>query len=552
MQGHVVLCGLEGLGLRTLEELVRLGERVVVVAAAPEPRFLQPARAIADRVIDGDPRDSDVLRSANVEAAGAIVFTADDDMSNLDAAFAASELAPRVRIVIRIFEPEFGRRIESLFSDCTALGASRLAAPGFVASALHEDGEHPVEIAGRPFMVRAADVGAPGVVMPLARLAEDGTLTPFPSAGEHVLCLLEADPKEAEARQREVHRRLEAGTDVATGFLGWLRRTDRRLRYTAVALVVLMLLSAIVFSLTKHIDLVDGVFNVTKALFGGVDESVADTSELKVFSIFLTLLGAAMIATLFTLLADAVLSARLARVLESSPRRLKGHVVVCGLGTIGYRIVDILRSQGFQVVVAELRADGRFVARARRLGALVITVDSRTDEALEAMNVTDARCLIVATNSDLANLETAVHARALAPDLRIVVRLFDPQRAARLEHAFGGYVSRSVSTLAAPAFAAAAVGRQVLVSIPVGPRVLVVARLPVGAGSSADGSTILDEEASTESRVLAVETGGTRLWRPTPATPIAAGDRLLVVATRQGVAQATHRTDSPGATSRTT
>ena len=29
-EGHIVLCGLDGLGLRTLEELRRLGEEVVV------------------------------------------------------------------------------------------------------------------------------------------------------------------------------------------------------------------------------------------------------------------------------------------------------------------------------------------------------------------------------------------------------------------------------------------------------------------------------------------------------------------------------------------
>ena len=34
--GHVVLCGLNELGYRTLEELVRLGEDVVVIVPSPE------------------------------------------------------------------------------------------------------------------------------------------------------------------------------------------------------------------------------------------------------------------------------------------------------------------------------------------------------------------------------------------------------------------------------------------------------------------------------------------------------------------------------------
>jgi Trk K+ transport system NAD-binding subunit len=546
VERHVVLCGLEGLGLRTLEELDRLGEKVVVIAEGAEHRFLEPARLIAVRVVNGSYRDPGVLLEAGVGSARAIVFTADDDIGNLDGALAASELAPGLRIVIRIFEAEFGRRIETLFGDCTALGASRLAAPGFVASALHEDAERPVEIAERRFVVRAAEIGAPEVVMPLARLAEDGTLSPFPTDadGSRALCLTEPTDAERAAPLPDhgVHHHLQAGADTATGIVSILMGADRRLRYIAVVLVGLMIVASLVFSAFAQLDIIDGIFNTTKAFFGGVDESVAKTDALKIFSIVLTLLGALTIAILFTLMADAVLTARLSHVLEANPRRMRGHVVVCGLGTIGYRIVELLRELDHEVVVAELRADARFVEPARRLGARVIIADVRTIEALEALNVEEARCLIVATSSDLANLETAVHARTLAPKLRIVVRLFDPQLAARMEKAFGSYVSRSTSTLAAPAFAAAAVGRQILLSIPVGPRVLVVARLPVEAGSPADGSTVGAEEAEVEARVLALERGSGRTWEPAGAMTMAAGDRLLVVATRRGIAEAVRRT----------
>ena len=174
-----------------------------------------------------------------------------------------------------------------------------------------------------------------------------------------------------------------------------------------------------------------------------------------------------------------------------------------------------------------------------------IAADARTIESLGALNVQRARALIVATSNDLANLETAVHARTLAPELRIVVRLFDPHLAARFEQAFGSYVSRSTSTLAAPAFAAAAIGREVLLTIPVGPRVMIVARAPVEAGSPADGSTVDDEEdAVDELEILALETATERLWRPPASTTMAAGDALIVVGTRAGVAAQLVRTEA--------
>ncbi|MBA2255467.1 MAG: NAD-binding protein [Chloroflexi bacterium] len=552
MNGHVVLCDLNGLSVRTLEGLVRLGERVVVVVDEIEPRFLKAAESLADRIVRGSPRDQASLLAADITAARAAVFTAEDDVANLDAALAAHELAPGLRIVIRIFEEQFGRQVESLFGDCTALSASALAAPGFVASALHEDAERSVEIAGRRFVVRAADPGAPEVVLPLARLTEDGTLDAFPDRADsrrgEVLCLVEpaahdAAPAASDHRRRARRQRL---ADLLPGLRDMLRATDRRLRYLTLVLLLMFGVSTVVFSVVAGKSLIDALFISSKAFsFGGIDSADAVGDAIKLFSIFLTFLGAVTFGAMFTLLADAVLGARLARVLEPNVRRLSGHVVVCGLGTIGYRIVEELLAQGLTVVAAEVRADGRFVEAARRLGARVVITDARDSETLRTLNIAEARCLIVATSDDAANLEISLHARTVAPKLRIVVRLFDAQLAGRLERAFGRYVSRSLSTLAAPAFAAAAVGREVLLTIPVGPRVLVVARGPIEAGSPADGSTVGDEEeAVAEAEILALETPRGRSWRPDAATPMVAGDSLVFVGTRAGMAAQLFRTEA--------
>ena len=94
-----------------------------------------------------------------------------------------------------------------------------------------------------------------------------------------------------------------------------------------------------------------------------------------------------------------------------------------------------------------------------------------------------ARALIVLTTDDVANLETALVGQGLRPDLRVVVRLFDGEMADRVERTFPNTVSRSVSYLVAPAFAAAMLGREVIGTIPVGRRLLLVAELSVGAGS---------------------------------------------------------------------
>ena len=159
-----------------------------------------------------------------------------------------------------------------------------------------------------------------------------------------------------------------------------------------------------------------------------------------------------------------------------------------------------------------------------------------------------ARAILVCTDDDAANLATAMHARALRPDLRVVVRLFDSDLASQLDRVLGGYNSRSVSALAAPAFAAAAVGRQVLATLPVGSgRLLIVARVAVEAGSAAEGSTVTAEEEAGNHverggcRVLALVVGDAVRWEPAPGDAVAAGMELVVVATRRGLAKVVHR-----------
>ena len=91
------------------------------------------------------------------------------------------------------------------------------------------------------------------------------------------------------------------------------------------------------------------------------------------------------------------------------------------------------------------------------------------------------------TDSDIVNLETALHARSLAEEPRIVVRLYDDDLAERVQKSVDNTISRSVSYLAASAFAAAMLEHQVLRTIPVGRHVLLIADVQVDPASELVG-----------------------------------------------------------------
>ena len=152
-------------------------------------------------------------------------------------------------------------------------------------------------------------------------------------------------------------------------------------------------------------------------------------------------------------------------------------MIVAGLGSVGTRIVGQLHDLGVDVVGIDKDADAAGTALARRLGIRVVIGETHREETLRAAGISTCQALVSVTDSDIANLETALNARALAAEPRVVVRLYDDDLAVRIEDAIGNTVSRSTSYLAAPAFAAAVLDHQVLRTISVGRHVLLLAEV---------------------------------------------------------------------------
>jgi Trk K+ transport system NAD-binding subunit len=529
--GHAVLCGLNELGYRTLEELVRLGVDVVVVVRSGDEELAQGARELGATLVAGSYRDQAVLRAAGVPAASALVVTEDDDVGNLHAALAAQELNPALRMRLRMFNRELGRRVEELFEDCQVFDSAALAVPAFVSAALLQDWQQRVEVAGRTLVVRRAAATEPGVLLPLARVDPDGAAELFPAAGDDLLCLAWDQPT---GRARRPQRPpLEQPGRLAAAWTA-LFRADVRLRVTGAIVLGLTVTGIAVFwwFSEQDLDLIDAVyFTVTIMTTTGFgDIHLRDAPPpLQLYGVALMLSGTAALAILFALITDALISARLARVIGAAiPRGLHDHVIVCGLGNIGYRMVEQLHDLGVPLVAAELRESNRYLPAVRRLGVPVLVADIRLPETLQILQVQRARSVVVVTSSDIVNLETALNVQALNPEVRVVQRLFDPDLAARVERAFGIHISRSPSALAAPAFAAAAAGEHVLTTIAVGAEVLAVVRLRIAPGCRVQGHLVAELEGATRSRILLLD-GVSPTWRPPGATRLDAGAELVAI-----------------------
>lgn len=544
--GHVIVCGLDGLGLRTVEDLRRLGETVVVVVQDSE-RFVGRARALGAGMVHGDFRDEDVLRLAGAERARAVVLVEDDDVGNIHAALTVQELNPAVRVVLRVFSQQLGGHVAALFRDAAVISSSAIAAPAFVSAALDTEPGPQFEVAGRRMVFRQGSTAEAGVILPLAETTAEGRTILFPRSGDDLLCLVDGGP--ARRTRDAVTRRQMRGV---AGDVIWnaLTVAGARMRWLVGVLALLTVASALIFARFAGLSAVDAVYFtvtiITTTGFGDInlrDESPA----LKLYANLLMLLGAAALAVLYAFITDAIVTARLARAGIGPARRIHDHVIVCGLGNIGFRIVEALVDLGAPVVAVEQDESVRAITALRARRVPILIGDSRREETLRNARVGEAACLIAATSDDVANLEAALNARAMRPDPRVVLRLFDADLAARVERSFGIHVSRSVSGLSAPAFAAAAIGRRVVASVVAGNEVLSFAQARVQAGAPGCDATVDDMERLGPARVVATLDGDRATWRPQGDGRLREGHEVVIVATRAVLGSALSWLSDPAA-----
>lgn len=549
---HFVICGFDGLALRLAEQLTdRYDTDVVVVMTAEQQKsaldFADIARA---RVVVVDRIDERLLREIAVGGSAGLALTAQNDVGNIHLALQAREVAPRLRLVMRMFNTSLAHSIEPLLGNCKVLSDAEIAAPALVASALREVGTNPVRVSQRTFVVaRRDDVAARFVVCSLADTTRpggpvvlpDGDLADLVLADQRGLPDLESTfhgPRIAVRRSR---------LRLARTFMATLVTRSSRIAVTVVLAVILA--AALLLSLSLGVRPAQAFYIAMALVLGGTEVREDFTPWQKALELTLGVAGLALVPLVTALVVEGMVRARLAVAEVRLAQPHSDHIVVAGLGGVGTRVLRLLHDRGVPVVAITSDAQARGVAIARELGIPLVIGDPGRESTLRAAGVDSARTLMAINKSDASNLETALHGRNLQQRLHVVLRLFDGDLARHVRRTFNLPSSRSVSYLAAPAFAEALMDREVIGTIPVERRVLLIADVTIVAGSALDGATIADADDEGAVRVIALsEFGEPRpLWRPTLAKRIHANDRLTIVGTRDGLGDLIRRAGPPDA-----
>lgn len=543
---HVILCGANTLASRMAEELTaRYGLAVaVIVPSSADEHAVRMAAMPRVRVLERAELTADAFLAANLPAARGLAILNQDDLGNLHAALRAQELSPQLRLVIAIFNAGLGERIRSFFTDCAVLSSAQMAAPSLVAAALGEPAPSHVQMASRTmYVARRQDVGADQIICGLAGSSDadaPNLLPPDDPAAGLVLAVADGTPRNPLSRQRR--RRILTSL-----------RTVRWFFSTAIGLAFVVMTGVLavgfaMLTLGRHDPVLTALYLTLLDAAGAAQTGPKVGRFEEVAQFLLTFDGLAFLPLVTAL----IVSARLPAAAAASQPPPGGHVIVAGLGNLGTRIIEQLHDLGIDVVGVDKSAEAEGLPVAKRLGIRVVIGETQREETLRVAGIGNSQALVSVTDSDVANLETALNARALAAAPRIVVRLYDDDLAARVQRTIDNTVSRSASYLAAPAFAAAVLDHQVLRTIAVGRHVLLLAEVAADGWSGLVGQAIAEVHQPGLLRVIAMRRanpagGGSSSvdWSPPPGYLIQPGDQIVVLATRAGLSDLLRRSTSP-------
>ncbi|MFI7408652.1 NAD-binding protein [Streptomyces sp. NPDC049627] len=558
----------------------------------------EPAGSI--RVVEAAEATEAKLAEAGVERAAALALVYDDDETNIRAALTARRLNPRLRLVLRLYNRRLGQHIEELLDQAAALATGSgdagldasttvlsdadTAAPALAATAVagttkvvQTDGlllravERPPLRPGRPGQTAPSGLATLALLSSNEPAAANGS-----EGGEEQGPLLLPDAaavRGAGTRGTVVLEQVSyagpsmpsnrGGPGVVPAFASLF---SRRLRWSLAGLVGCVAALAVALMVVTGEHPLYATYMTLLDLFAINDPALHQSLARQILQLLSGLVGLLLLPVLLAAVLEALGTFRTASALRKPPRGLGGHVVLLGLGKIGTRVLTRLCELNIPVVCVEADPEARGLATARRLRVPVVLGDVTQEGVLEAAKIHRAHALLAVTSADTTNLEAALYARSVRPDLRVVLRLYDDDfatavyRTLRAAHPHASTRSRSVTHLAAPAFAGAMMGRQILGAIPVERRVLLFAAVDVAGHPQLEDKTVGDAFRAGAWRVLALDRtpaeerreetaveeayeesraggGSGWVWDLPDSYVLQKDDRVVLAATRRGLAE---------------
>ena len=275
------------------------------------------------------------------------------------------------------------------------------------------------------------------------------------------------------------------------------------------------------------------VISITTVGYGEV-QPLSDSG--KIFTMILLLFGVGTLAFAAHAFFESMLErasnpVREKKIMQKKVDRLEKHTIICGHGRVGAAAAKHLADAGKDFVVLENSPEE--IAILQENNFLYMTGDATSEKTLIDAGIKRAGALMALLNSDPDNLFTVLTARELNPTLHIVAR-------SESVYAESKILRAGADSIISPY---ASAGRRVADKIIAYSRHHRSQRSSyeaVGGHSMShwvnvnDESGLVDHSVAmassfVEGQIVGIRRSGKDILSPTPDTPLALGDKLLVI-----------------------
>jgi hypothetical protein len=372
------------------------------------------------------PSDRELRRTLEQETQAAVVINR-DDVSALRAALLVEYLRPNIRLVVTIFDRTVAEQLIRAIRNCNVVSMADASVGAIVGPcvdpsllALHRSD------AGELIGVRTGTDEQP-----------------------HVAPYAYQPPSAAVQAQRRLRAQFRPPD-----------RASHLLLLSLFGLLGLVLLETLLALTTDHEAFVGALYEATKAITtvgpSGFFEHGSGWAQL--YGIASMAIALVLTAVFTAALVNRVLNRRLTGIFGTRTIPRAGHVVVAGLGQVGFRLCLELRALGIDTVAVEQDPNAPNVALARGLKLPVVIGRGGDRYVLERLSLPRARALAAVTSDELANIAISVSALAVEPRLRTILRAGSNEVTRETAALFPIGIAQDLDRVAAAAVAATAIG----------------------------------------------------------------------------------------------
>jgi Trk K+ transport system NAD-binding subunit len=334
----------------------------------------------------GQPTDTELSSALTHDVAGVAIML-HDDIKALRYALVVEHLRPGIRLFVAIFDRTVRQQVQAAVPNCVVLSPATIAMPSMLAAVID-----PSISAIRP---RTRDTVGEWVTID----AETLEVKPCPTQTR-------LRRRGMIGKIRGQFRPYDAGSAVLIG--------------GAIGLLAVIIADTIVG--LSHGTFMRALYDAVRTTATISSPDLADTPWLLGWASLAALLVIGFTAAFGAGIVNHLLTGRHVGLIGRRVVPRSGQVIVVGMGQVGLRLAQELRSLGIAVVGIERTDTAQGIPIARDSGIPVLIGDASSRHLLRRAGVARAVALVAAGSEERDNIAVSVAALALAEHLRVVLR----------------------------------------------------------------------------------------------------------------------------------